>query len=128
MVTGEDNVKFYSNQQKIANAAKTAISIYAQKVIGLVPVIQWTPYELLFSSSSNAFSSSYNSQPKTYSQQKTQTVSSDNYGSTSSAMKAYANNTTYYDYVPYYQIDSYDGQYSKVAYGPNPLAGPGQIY
>lgn len=43
-------------------------------------------------------------------------------------MKAYANNTTYYDYVPYYQIDSYDGQYSKVAYGPNPLAGPGQIY
>ena len=173
LVTGEDNVKFYSGQQKLANAVQTAVSIYVQKAIGLVPFIQWTPYELLFSSSSsNAFNSSYvthrcvssiefsyvkpssasdssfglckfsnkltiaahahgaavvNSKPYTYSDKKTQTVSSDNYGSTTSAIKAYINGT-YYDYIPSYQIKSYGGQYSKTAYVPNPLAGPGQIY
>ncbi len=173
LVTGEDNVEFYSNKQKAANAVQTAISIYAQKAIGLVKFIQWTPYELLFSSSSsNAFNSSYvthrcvssiefsyvkpssssdsdfalckfsnklsvaahahgaavvNSQPKTYSQEKTQTVSSDKYGSTTSAIQAYGNGT-YYDYMSSYQIQSYGGQYSKTAYVPNPMAGPGQIY
>ena len=69
-----------------------------------------------------------NSNPTTYSVQMTETISSDYYGSTSRAMKAYANNRTYYDYIPFYNIYSYDKKYSKAVYVPNPLAGPGQIY
>ena len=174
LVTGQDNVKFYSNKQLIANGAVYAVSLYAQKAIGLIPIIRWTPYEVLFSSSSsNTFNSNYvthrcvssieffyvkpaatsdsnyvlckfsnrlsiaanahgaavvNSNPTTYSVQMTETISSDYYCSTSRAMKAYANNRTYYDYIPFYNIYSYDKKYSKAVYVPNPLAGPGQIY
>lgn len=174
LVTGGDNEEFYSDEQKLVNGAKYAASIYAQKAIGLVKFIQWTPYELLFSSSSSdVFNSSYithrcvssiefsyvkdaslsdasfrlckfsnklsiasnahgaavkDSKPETYSVQKNGTISSDNYGSTSSAMKAYANNTVYYDYIPFYELRSYDDEYSKTASVPNPLAGPGQVY
>lgn len=174
LITGADNVEFYSKKQKLANAVKNAINIYAQKAIGTIPVIQWTPYELLFSNSaSNVFNSNYvthrcvssiefsfvkkssqsddyyslckfsnklsiavnthgaavvNSQPKTYSKNTNKTISSDNYNSVSSAVHAYANNYTNHDYISYYNIESYDGEYSKKAYVPNPMAGPGQIY
>lgn len=174
LVTGADNVKFYSGQEKRANAVKNAFVVYVQKAIGSIPVIKWTPYELLFSNtSSNVFNSSYvthrcvssiefsfvkkssqsdnyyalckysnklsiavnahgaavvNSKPTTYSEHKSTTISSDNYGSVSKAIQTYVNAATYYDYIPYYEIHSYDGQYSKKAYVPNPLAGPGQIY
>lgn len=60
LVTGEDNYKFYSDEKKIANIISTAASIIVQKGIGLIRIIKWTPYELLFSnSSSNVFNSGY---------------------------------------------------------------------
>lgn len=173
LVTGADNVKFYSGKEKRANAVKNALAVYVQKAIGSIPVIQWTPYELLFSNSSeNAFNSSYvthrcvssiefsfvknssqsnnyyklskysnklsiavnahcaaviNSKPKTYSENKSTTILSKDYGSISKAIQTYTSTSAYYDYIQYYEIHSYDGQYSKKAYVPNPLAGPGQI-
>ena len=120
------NRKRSRKYRKAGNAVINAISIYAQKAISYVPIIKWTPYELLFSNSaSNVFNSSYvthrcvssiefiyvkkssqspdsyllynyanklsiavnahgaaviNSNPKTYSEHKTKTISSDSYG------------------------------------------------
>lgn len=174
LITGEDNVKFYSGKNKLANSVKNAVSIYVQKAIGLIPIIQWTPYELLFSnSSSNAFNSSYvthrcvssivftyvkkssqsdnnyslclfsnqlgiavnahgaaviNGKADTYSERKSATITADKYNSISDAIWAYNNNAPMYGYISYYDIRSYDGEYSKKAYVPNPLAGPGQVY
>lgn len=174
LVTGEDNVKFYSGKEKLANAVSTAVSIYVQKAIGYVPVIKWTPYELLFSNtSSNAFNSSYvthrcvssivfsyvkessqsddyfslsfysnklsiavnahgaavvDSVPTTYSEHKTETVSADYYGSITAAIQSYRGESGCYNYIPCYEIESYDGEYTKDAYVPNPMAGPGQVY
>lgn len=48
LVTGQDNVKFYSGKQKVDNAVTNAAGIYAQKAIGTIPIVQWSPYELLF--------------------------------------------------------------------------------
>lgn len=174
LVTGEDNVKFYSGKEKLANAVSTAIGIYAQKAIGYVPVIKWTPYELLFSNtSSNTFDSSYvthrcvssiafsyvkessqsddyfslsfysnklsiatnahgaavvDSVPTTYSEHKTETVSAEYYESITAAIQSYRGEKGCYNYIPSYKIESYDGEYTKNAYVPNPLVGPGQIY
>lgn len=174
LVTGADNVKFYSGKQKLANAVSTAVSIYVQKAIGFIPVIKWTPYELLFSNtSSNAFNSSYvthrcvssiafsfvkestqsddyyslsfysnklsiavnahgaavvDSVPSTYSEHKTETISADYYSSITAAIQSYTGAAGCYDYIDYYEIQSYDGEYTKNAYVPTPLVGPGQIY
>lgn len=174
LVTGADNVKFYSGKEKLANAVSAAVSIYVQKAIGSIPVIKWTPYELLFSNtSSNAFNSSYvthrcvssiafsyvkestqsddyyalsfysnkltiavnahgaavvDSVPTTYSEQKTETISADYYSSITAAIQSYTGAAGCYDYISYYEIQSYDGEYTKKAYVPTPLAGPGQIY
>ena len=60
LVTGEDNYRFYSNVQKIANQFLTITGIYVQKAIGKIPIVEWTPYELLFSNTpTNIFNSSY---------------------------------------------------------------------
>ena len=48
LVTGQDNVKFYSGKQKVDNAVTNAVGLYAQKAIGTIPIVQWSPYELLF--------------------------------------------------------------------------------
>lgn len=53
LVTGKDNEQFYTGKQLATNGLKELFSIYVQKGIGSIPVIGWTPYELLFSSSSN---------------------------------------------------------------------------
>lgn len=174
LVTGEDNAKIYSGQELLANAVTTAVSIYVQKAIGLIPIYGWTPYELLFSNSpSNVFNSNYvthrcvstivftyvkkasqtedayslsffsnsitfaihahgasvvDSVPSTYSVEKTETVSSDNYSLIPSAIQAYNGNRGRYDYITSYVIESYDGKYSKTISVPNPQVGPGQIY
>lgn len=174
LVTGQDNVSFYSGKQKVANAVTNAVGIYAQKAVGTIPIVQWTPYELLFSNSSaNVFNSSYvthrcvssiaftyvkkasqsddyyslslysnklslavnahgaavvNSVPKTYSEHKTNTITADYYNSIPAAIQSYNGTTGRYDYISRYEIESYDGEYSKQVYVPNPLAGPGQIY
>lgn len=41
----------YSNQQVVINKMKELGSIYAQKFIGNIEIISWTPYELLFTKS-----------------------------------------------------------------------------
>lgn len=174
LVTGKDNEPFYTNAQKLANGATTAISIYVQKLIGLIPVVQWTPYELLFSNTpSNVFSTSYvthrcvssiiftyvkkssqsddqyalsmfsnslvidihahgisvvNSQTYKYSKQDSINVMADNYGSIPAAIQAYHGTLGKYDYISKYTIYSYNQEYSKDVYVPNPLVGPSQIY
>lgn len=174
LITGDDNVKFYSGENKVVGAIQNAFGIYVQKAIGTIPVIQLTPYELLFSSSpSNVFNSSYithrcvsslsfiyvkkasqsedyytlslysnklsiaahahgaavvNSKPKTYSKQTTNTVESDHYNSIPDAIESYNGANGSYDYISGYRLESYDGQYSKQAYVPTPMAGPGQVY
>lgn len=174
LVTGEDNYRFYSNAEKAANAISTAIGIYAQKAIGKIPVVEWTPYELLFSNTTtDVFNSSYvthrcvsaiaftyvkestqgdddyslsfysnhisiaihahgaavvNSVPTTYSKQTTETISADYYNSVTSAIRSFKGEIGCYNYINYYEIESYDGQYTKRIYVPTPLAGPGQIY
>lgn len=60
LVTGKNNDPFYTEQEKFANAVSNAFKLYIQKAIGLILIIQWTPYELLFSNTeSNIFRSSY---------------------------------------------------------------------
>lgn len=69
-----------------------------------------------------------NSVPKTYSEHKTNTITADYYNSIPVAIQSYNSTTGCYDYISHYEIESYDGEYSKQVYIPNPLAGPGQIY
>lgn len=174
MVTGEDNYKFYSGKTLKANLVDNALSIIVQKAIGQVKFLQWTPYELLFSTStSNAFNSSYvtyrcvssiafsyvkessqsddyyelsycsnkfsiaatahgaavvDSVPKTYSVDKTATVSADNYSAIIPAIESYLNIGEENNYIYYFDLQSYDGAYTKRAYVPTPLAGPGQVW
>lgn len=174
LVTGKDNEMFFSNKQLLANGAKELVSMYVQKAIGLIPVVAWTPYELLFSSSSqNVFNTNYithravstlsfiyvkksgqsdayqtlrlysnridvafnthgaavvNSKPFTYNKNGNFAQSSTSYGSISAAVDAYLSSRTIYDYIPSYKMNSYDKTWSKTAYVPNPLAGPGQVY
>lgn len=174
LVTGEDNYKFYSGKTLMANLVDNALSIIVQKAIGQVKFLQWTPYELLFSTStSNAFNSSYvtyrcvssiafsyvkessqsddyyelsycsnkfsiaatahgaavvDSVPKTYSVDKTATVSADNYSAIIPAIESYLNIGEENNYIYYFDLQSYDGAYTKRAYVPTPLAGPGQVW
>lgn len=69
-----------------------------------------------------------NSVPKTYSEHKTSTITSDYYNSIPAAIQSYNGTNGCYDYIPSYKIESYGGEYSKQVYVPNPLAGPGQVY
>lgn len=62
LVTGADNAEFYSNENKVVGSVVSLVSIYLQKGIGTIPlkIVQWSPYELLFSNTStNVVNSSY---------------------------------------------------------------------
>lgn len=56
---GRNGATLYSNQQIAVNNLSTLASIYAQKAIGNVPIVNWTPYELLFSSNSGVTNNSH---------------------------------------------------------------------
>lgn len=49
--TDSKNITLYKDKNFSVSKIKTLASIYVQKAIGLVPIVQWTPYELLFSES-----------------------------------------------------------------------------
>ncbi|MBB2483435.1 hypothetical protein H5P36_25100 [Bacillus sp. APMAM] len=51
LATGANGVPLWQNANLLVDGIKTLASIYVQKGIGLIPVVQWSPYELLFSSS-----------------------------------------------------------------------------
>ncbi|WP_289119959.1 hypothetical protein [uncultured Bacteroides sp.] len=48
------NVSLYSSKKALTSFAYNTISIYTQKAIGLIPIVQWLPYEYLFSGWSDA--------------------------------------------------------------------------
>lgn len=56
---GRDGVTLYSGGQLLVSGLKYIASMYAQKVIGLIPVVNWTPYELLFSDNSKVVNDSH---------------------------------------------------------------------
>lgn len=56
---GGDGRKLYTGQEYTVKNIKYIASIYAQKTIGLIPVVQWLPYELLFSDNSNVTNQSH---------------------------------------------------------------------
>ncbi len=62
LVTGEDNVLLYSNKKiSISDILTTCFSIYIQKSIGgISTILAWTPYELLFSSTSSSNKAVFN--------------------------------------------------------------------
>lgn len=47
-------VSLYSTKNALASFAYNTVSIYAQKTVGLIPVVQWLPYEYLFMDWSDA--------------------------------------------------------------------------
>ena len=60
LVTGEDNYCFFNDRPQSVDVIPYFFTLYAQKAIGQIPVIGWTPYELLYSySPKNSFDSSY---------------------------------------------------------------------
>lgn len=56
---GGDGRKLYTGQEYAVKNLKYIASIYSQKTIGLIPVVQWLPYELLFSDNSNVTNQSH---------------------------------------------------------------------
>jgi len=59
LAVGANGATLYSNKSVIVKNIANIGSIYAQKVIGLIPVVQWLPYELLFSSNDNVTNNSH---------------------------------------------------------------------
>lgn len=51
---GTTTVAMYANKTPLSSFANNTVSIYAQKAIGLIPVVQWLPYEYLFMDWSDA--------------------------------------------------------------------------
>lgn len=56
---GADGKKLYTRQEYLVKDIKYIASIYAQKTIGLIPIVQWMPYELLFADNSNITNQSH---------------------------------------------------------------------
>lgn len=56
---GADGCALYTNMSYLMKNTKYLASIYTQKALGLIPVIQWTPYELLFADVSNVTNESH---------------------------------------------------------------------
>ncbi len=54
LATGVDGATLYSNKEYLLKEFDNICSIYSQKIIGLVPVFQWLPYELFFGGDDNA--------------------------------------------------------------------------
>ncbi len=54
-----NNAVLYSDQSVIAKNVRYLVQMYAQKAIGLIPVVQWTPYELLFGDAAQATNNDY---------------------------------------------------------------------
>ncbi len=54
-----NNAVLYSNQSVVAKNVKYLIQMYAQKAIGTIPIVQWTPYELLFGDAAQATNNDY---------------------------------------------------------------------
>lgn len=59
LANGKDGATLYSGTGRVINNLSTIASIYAQKAIGLVPAVQWAPFELLFSNNDNTTSNSH---------------------------------------------------------------------
>lgn len=59
LAAGQNGVTLYSNKQIAVQFLTQIASIYAQKVIGLIPIVQWAPYELLFSDNTNVTNNSH---------------------------------------------------------------------
>lgn len=57
---GGDGVKLYNKANVAVDKLSELASIYVQKAIGQIPIICWTPYELLFSNNTNVTSNSHN--------------------------------------------------------------------
>lgn len=59
LAIGKDSQSLYSNAQVIVSNLSYIGSMYAQKLVGTIPVVQWTPYELLFADNSKVTNNSY---------------------------------------------------------------------
>lgn len=59
LANGRNGVTLYSKQQIRVSSLKQIGSIYAQKAVGTVPVVQWLPYELLFSNNNGVTNNSH---------------------------------------------------------------------
>ncbi|MCM3175568.1 hypothetical protein [Paenibacillus sp. MER 99-2] len=59
LAVGANGSTLYTNKQILVRNVTNIASMYAQKAVGLIPVVQWLPYELLFSSNTNVTNNSH---------------------------------------------------------------------
>lgn len=127
LIDGGDGKKIYTNKQIAVSNLKNLASIYAQKAIGLISIVQWTPYELLFSNNSKVVNNSHTVTYRsvgtvcfTYVRKSTQTDSyqqlsfvSNRVSLASTHVLAGVNNGT-----PYTQTKSFNHTFSASTYAP----------
>ncbi|MDT9721644.1 hypothetical protein QVE09_22330 [Paenibacillus sp. ClWae2A] len=59
LAVGANGSTLYTNKQILVKNISNIASMYAQKAVGAIPIVQWLPYELLFSSNDNVTNNSY---------------------------------------------------------------------
>lgn len=59
LAVAEDSRSLYTNQQVIVSNLTNIGSMYVQKAIGLIPLVSWLPYELLFTNTQGAVNNSH---------------------------------------------------------------------
>jgi hypothetical protein len=59
LAKGQNGVTLYTIKQIAVKNLTQIASVYAQKVIGLIPIVQWLPYEFLFSDNSQVTNNSH---------------------------------------------------------------------
>lgn len=59
LAVGANGSTLYTNKQILVKNLTNIASMYAQKAVGAIPIVQWLPYELLFSSNDNVTNNSY---------------------------------------------------------------------
>lgn len=59
LAAGQNGVTLYTNKQILVKNVQNIASMYAQKAIGLIPIVEWLPYELLFSDNSQVTNNSH---------------------------------------------------------------------
>lgn len=59
LAKGANGATLYTNKQILVKNITNIASMYAQKVIGLIPIVNWLPYELLFTTNDNVTNNSH---------------------------------------------------------------------
>ncbi|PYI50051.1 hypothetical protein [Paenibacillus flagellatus] len=59
LAAGQNGVTLYTNKQILVKNVTYIAQMYAQKAIGTIPIVQWLPYEMLFSDNSQVTNNSH---------------------------------------------------------------------